>query len=311
MMTDVRAKMIVLACCFALAGWPGAGKVASAPEPGRTAGRVKPPAAVQAANALTRLARQDFEAGRFAAAAGRLQDLLKGDLEPVERAEVYVLLCESRLRQGELALAESVAVQAKTAGGIQDEAALQRLSFLGAEILYFSGDAKRATDEYISFLEDNLESPFVNDAVERLLLIDENSGPGPRPLAAYARAELAQLAGAPDSALAILDGILRDPSLPPISDDALAKKADILRGLRKFSDAVTQYRLVEARFPQSRLVPGCKLKIAGLYAAELDDKEKAVAECEEITQGFPGTSYAVEARALLNKLTSGGPGGLK
>ena len=157
-------------------------------------------------------------------------------------------------------------------------------------------------------MEDNLESRFLNDAVERLLLIDENEGSNPEPLAAYAKAELAESAGAPDSALAILDGILRDPSSPPVADDALAKKADILRGMRKLSEAVTQYRLMEVRFPQSRLVPGCKLKIAGLYAEELGEKERAVSECEEIAKGFPGTSYAVEARALLNKLAGAGRG---
>jgi tetratricopeptide (TPR) repeat protein len=250
-------------------------------------------------------ARREFDAGKFAAASGKLEELLKRILAPGERAEAYVLLCESRLRQGQFAVAESLAVEAKTAGRVTDEAALEHLGFLKAEILYFSGDMKGATDEYISFLEDDLEGSFVNDAVERLLLIDENTGSSPQPLAAYARAELADLAGAPDSALAILDGILRDPSSPLIADDALAKKADILCGLRRFPDAVTQYRLVEVRFPQSRLVPACKLKIAGIYALEMGEKEKAIAECEEVAKGFPGTSYAVEARAMLAALTGG------
>ncbi len=311
MRTAARAAMTALACCVVLTGGPGVNRTDGGPAAGGGTGRATQTGTVRAASGLTRGARQDFEAGRFAVASGKLEELLKRDLAPAERADVYVLLCESRLRQGEFTLAESVAVEAKTTGRVSDEAALQRLSFLRAEILYFSGDAKRATDEYISFLEDNLEGPFVNDAVERLLMIDENSGSAPQSLAAYARAELAELAGSPDSALAILDGILHDASSPLIADDALAKKADILRGLRRFSDAVTQYRLLEARFPRSRLVPVCKLKIAGLYAEALGEKDKAVAECEEIAKGFPGTSYAVEARALLNKLASGAPGDRK
>ena len=307
MRTAAHAAMTALACCVVLTGGPGVSRADGGPAGGGGTGRATPTATARAASGLTRGARQDFEAGRFGVASGKLEELLKRDLAQAERADVYVLLCESRLRQGDFALAESVAVEAKTTGRVSDEAALQRLSFLRAEILYFSGDAKRATDEYISFLEDNLEGPFVNDAVERLLLIDENSGSGPQSLAAYARAELAELAGSPDSALAILDGVLRDPSSPLIADDALAKKADILRGLRRVSDAITQYRLLEVRFPRSRLVPGCKLKIAGLYAEAPGEKDKAVAECEEIAKGFPGTSYAVEARALLDKLASGAP----
>ena len=299
------AVVTALACCVTLAWGAGMSRCAGAPAVGGGAGRG--PAGVKPSAAATRVrdARRDFDAGKYAAASGKLEELLKRILTPGERAEAYVLLCESKLRQGQFAVAESLVVQAKTAGRITDEAALEHLGFLKGEILYFSGDAKGATDEYISFLEDDLEGTFVNDAVERLLLIDENTGPSPQPLAAYARAELAELAGAPDSALAILDGILRDPSSPLIADDALAKKADILRGLRRFPDAVTQYRLVEARFPQSRLVPGCKLKIAEIYATEMGEKEKAVAECEEVAKGFPGTSYAVEARAMLTALTSG------
>jgi len=304
----VRAVALVLGCCVCLACEPGVRRTDTALAAKPVAERASAGAPTGAAGALMRGARQDFEAGRFAAASDKLEELLKRDLGQVERADAYVLLCESKLRQGEFAPAESLAATAGTTGRISHEAALERLGFLRAEILYFSGDAKRASDEYISFLEDNLESRFLNDAVERLLLIDENEGSNPEPLAAYAKAELAESAGAPDSALAILDGILRDPSSPPVADDALAKKADILRGMRKLSEAVTQYRLMEVRFPQSRLVPGCKLKIAGLYAEELGEKERAVSECEEIAKGFPGTSYAVEARALLNKLAGAGRG---
>lgn len=256
-------------------------------------------------NVLIRSARQDFEARRFAAASDKLEELLKRNLAPSQLADVYVLLCESKLRQGDFAQAESLVVKAKVPGGVSDEAALERLSFLKAEILYFSGDAKRAIDAYISFLEDNLESRLVNDAVERLLLIDENMGASPMPLAAYARAELAQSAGMPDSALAILETILRDSPTELIADEALAKKADILREQHKFSDALNQYRFVEVRFPQSRLVPECKLKIAKLYATELGEKDKAIVECEEIATGFPNTSYAVEARSLLDRLGKG------
>lgn len=302
----VLAASAVLACWCVLAGGPGVGRCADTPGEPLGADRLPTGARQSATAALMRAARQDFEASRFAAASGKLEELLKRDLAQVERADAYVLLCESRLRQGEFALAESLAVAAITTGRISHEAALERLGFLRGEILYFSGDAQRATNEYITFLEDNLESRFLNDAVERLLLIDENAGSNPGPLAAYARAELAEEAGAPDSALVVLDGILKDPSSPLVADDALAKKADVLRGMRKFSEAVTQYRLMEVRFPQSRLVPGCKLKIAELYAVELGEKEKAVAECEEIAKGFPGTSYAVEARALLNKLAGAG-----
>jgi len=301
----VLAVVTALACCVIPAGGPGVSRCAGAPAGGRGAGRLPTGARPSAAITLLRDARRDFDAGRFSVASGKLEELLKRVLASGERTEAYVLLCETRLRQGQFALAESLAVEAKAAGKIMDEAALERLGFLRGEILYFSGDAKGAADEYISFLEDDLEGTFVNDAVERLLLIDENTGPSPQPLAAYARAELAELAGSPDSALAILDGILRDPSSPLIADDALAKKADILRGLRRFPDAVTQYRLVEVQFPQSRLVPGCRLKIAGLYASEMGEKEKAIAECEEVAKGFPGTSYAVEARALLSTLAGG------
>jgi TolA-binding protein len=255
------------------------------------------------ATALLRSARQDFDSRRFPAASATLEELLERKLPPAQTADVMVLLCESKLREGKFAEAESLAVQAR--GKVSDESALERLSFLKAEILYFSGDTKGATDEYIVFLEDNPESRLVNDAIERLLLIDENLGSSPAALAAYARAELAQSAGIPDSALAIIDTILRDSPEALIADEALEKKGDILREERKFADAMNQYRLVEVRFPQSRLVPASKLKIAELYAAELGEKDKAIAECEEIATKFPGTSYAVEARSILSKLGKG------
>lgn len=300
-------------CLVVLTVGPGLRRCVGAQAAGATTGRARPSAGARpsASAGLLREARRDFDAKRFAVASVKLEGLLKRMLPPNERTEAYVLLCESRLCQGQFALAESLAVGAKAAGGIGDKAALERLGFLKGEILYYSGDVKGATDEYISFLEDDIEGTLVNDALERLLLIDENTGSSPQPLAAYARAELAELAGAPDSALAILDGILRDPTSPPIADDALAKKADILRAMRRFPDAITQYRLVEVQFPQSRLVPRCKLNIAEIYASDMGEKETAVVECEEVARNFPGTSYAVEARAMLNSLAGGAEKGKK
>ncbi len=251
---------------------------------------------------LLRSAQDNFLAGKWQAASARFEELVRRGVSPSRVPEVYVPLCESKLREGKFSEAESVAVI--TVRRTSHEATLERISFLRAEILYFSGDATRATDEYLLFLEQYPEGRLVNDAMERLLLIDENTGSSPGPLASYARAELLELAGMPDSALAVLTGLLADSPRAQIADDAVLRRGDVLRRLGRYSDALSEYRLLEVRFPMSHLVPVCKLRVATLYGEELRDGRKAIAEYEEIATRFPETSFAVEARSALEVLRS-------
>ncbi len=258
-------------------------------------------AAPASTSSLLRKAKKEFLSGDFASASARYDELLERELTYLQLRDVLVTLCESRLREGKLAEAESVAVKAGVR--LTDSPGLERISFLKAEIFYFSGRIDEATDEYLAFLQVNPESPRVNDAIGRLLVMDENTDRERLPLRAYSHAEYLWFAGADDSALAVLDTLLSVFPDAQISDDALMKKGDVLRGQKRFAGALAAYDTLEARFPESHLVPVCKLKAAEIHAKELRDTERAVSEYEEIITRFPETSFAVRARNLLQEFT--------
>lgn len=252
---------------------------------------------------LMRSANNEFQAGRFASASIKYSNLLERNLTYPQLREVLTSFCESTLREGKLAKAESLTVLAKAK--ISDPMALGRVAFLGAEILYFRGDTKQATKEYVDFLSANKESPLANDAIDRLLLMDENSDNEGRPLVAYSHAEFFEFAGMPDSATAVIRELLRGFPDSQIADDARMKMGDILSTRGKFLEAVEEYRALEASFPQSGLVPVSKLKTAAIYSDKLRESDKAAVEYEGIVTAFPGTSFAAEARSQLQKLKVG------
>ncbi|KPJ61202.1 MAG: hypothetical protein AMJ46_02530 [Latescibacteria bacterium DG_63] len=249
---------------------------------------------------LMRKATKEFLSGDFAAASPMFYELLKRDLTYPQLREVLVSLGESTLRESKLAEAESVAVQAGQR--LTDESGLERIGFLKGEIYYFSGRIDRALEEFLTFLEVNPESPRVNDVIARLLVMDENGDFDRVPLRGYSFAEFLWFANMPDSALTVLGTLLSAFPDAQIADDALMRKGDILNAQKRFSEAVAEYDSLEARFPESHLVPVCKLKTAEIYLRQLKEEERAITEYEEIVTGFPETSFAVEARSLLQGL---------
>jgi len=253
--------------------------------------------------ALLQSAKNDFQAGKFASASVKYEDLLGRKLTYPQLREVIPSFCESTLREGKLAKAESLTVLAKEK--LSDSLALERIAFLRAEILYFGGDMKQALKEYMDFLGANTKSPFANDVVDRLLLIDENNDNDGKPLAAYSHAEFLEFVRMSDSATAALRDLLKSFPNSQIADDAQIEIGDILSSQGKFPEAIEEYRILEARFPKSELVPVSKLKIAQLYSEKLREPDKAVAEYENTITAFPGTSFAAEARSQLQKLKAG------
>jgi outer membrane protein assembly factor BamD (BamD/ComL family) len=253
--------------------------------------------------ALLQSAKNDFQAGKFASASVKYEGLLARRLNYPQLREILLSFCESTLREGKLAKAESLTVFAKQK--LSDPVALERIAFLRGEILYFGGDMERALKEYMDFLSANTGSPFANDVIDRLLLIDENNDNDGKPLAVYSRAEFLEFAGMSDSAVVAFRDLLKSFPNSQIADDAQMKMGDVLSSRGKFPEAIEEYRVLEARFPKSELVPVSKLKVAQLYSEKLREPDKAVAEYENTITAFPGTSFATEARSQLQKLKAG------
>jgi TolA-binding protein len=252
---------------------------------------------------LLQSAKNDFQAGKFASASVKYEELLAQKLNYAQLREVLLSFCESTLREGKLAKAESLTVLAKEK--LSDPVALERIAFLRAEVLYFGGDMERALKEYMDFLSANTGSPFANDVIDRLLLIDENNDNDGKPLAAYSHAEFLEFLGMSDSAAVTLRDLLKSFPDSQIADDAQMKIGDVLSSGGKFPEAIEEYRILEARFRKSELVPVSKLKVAQLYSEKLRQPDKAVAEYENTIAAFPGTSFAAEARSQLQKLKAG------
>ncbi|UCF78583.1 MAG: tetratricopeptide repeat protein [Candidatus Eiseniibacteriota bacterium] len=251
-------------------------------------------------SALMREATKEFLSGNFTKASALFSELLGRNLTYLQMRDVLVYLCESRLREGNVLAAESVAVLATQK--LSDVQGLERISFLKGEILYFSGRIDEALEEYMTFVEVNPESPRVNDVIARLLLMDENSDRDRVPLRAFSYAQFLWFADMPDSALSVLDVLLASFPHALIADDALSTKGDILRAREDFVGAIAEYDSLKTRFPESHLVPVCQLKAAYVYARQLKDRDKAASRYEEVITEFPETSFAVKARRLLQEL---------
>ncbi|NIN64601.1 MAG: tetratricopeptide repeat protein, partial [Anaerolineae bacterium] len=105
----------------------------------------------------------------------------------------------------------------------------EELTFKLIEIDFYRGDLEQALDGYNGLIAEFPKGLFVNNALERVIVIGDNQELDRPLLAKFAQALLDNVQGNVDSAIRKLDGLISAKS-PKLSDLAQLEKAKILKG---------------------------------------------------------------------------------
>jgi tetratricopeptide (TPR) repeat protein len=220
------------------------------------------------------------ESNRFAEALVRLGDclLIKGNLDSA------AFLFENALNDP------------------RAESKKEEIKFKLTEIEFYQGNFEEALENYTRQVSDFPKGFYVNNSLERIVVITENQSLDRYLLSVFAQAMLEELQGNFDSALLKLEKIISAKSAN-LSDKAQFEKAEIYRKKKKFSTSLDVFEELIAKYPQSFYCAKAEKLIGDIYNYDLKDRTKAIQAYEKVLRDYPRSLFVDEVREKLKELT--------
>jgi TolA-binding protein len=170
-----------------------------------------------------------------------------------------------------------------------------------AEISLRRGDLDEARERFRFVLDAHPRSDWANDALDRLAFMRDNLDGEGSAEARYFEAVALRDRGDGRMARDLLLEIAGTRG-EPLADDALALLAEIAAEQGDARKAADRWLSVAEQFPESMLAPRALLRAAALLRDELEDAPAAAAALTRITEDYPDSAAAHQARAQLELL---------
>jgi TolA-binding protein len=174
-----------------------------------------------------------------------------------------------------------------------------------AEIAFFKKDYESAKKNLQSILKTqsrNMSNVFINDALELLLLIEENASEYPNALGEYANAMLLKKQNKIRESADHFESISASFSEAPLTPQALFQSAQLKEKLGDFLSAVFDYQSIVQNHSTSTLCDLSFWQIGRIQEEELKDISKAIESYESILLNYPESMLAEKARKKIRDL---------
>ncbi len=256
--------------------------------------------------ALRRLAGLQKDVFRdYGQAEALLRDVLARFPNGPVAAQARLDLGEVALLRDDLGAARAAFTQVEESERIGESAELARLEL--ARLEFYEGHFDMATTR-AQAMNRNTATDVANDAIALKLLLSENSGPDSTSAAlrTFARAQLLQRQQRPALALDAVDELLAAYPEHALADDAHFLRAEILRALGRFDDALALLTAFPEQFPDSYLTDRSLFTVGEIHERDRADPQAAMAAYADLLARFPGSLLAPEARARIRRLRGDG-----
>lgn len=174
--------------------------------------------------------------------------------------------------------------------------------FRNAKLSYYHGDFDWAQAQF-DVLKTSTSKLIANDALELSVFILDNTADSiTAPLRYYADAELLVFQNKFDEAFAKLDSVTILFPDHTLMDDIAYLKAKIYRKRKDYAKAVEMYNYVIEKFPEDIRADNSLYELADMYEYQLNNKEKAKQQFEELFNKYSNSIYATDARKRFRQL---------
>ncbi|HDL17579.1 MAG TPA: tetratricopeptide repeat protein [Bacteroidetes bacterium] len=174
-----------------------------------------------------------------------------------------------------------------------------------AEVAFFKKNFDQAQKYLNAILQNNrrnLSNVFINDALELLLLIDENAAQYHDALGRYADALLLLRQKQLKRAAHEFESILQTDPDAPLTPKSLLKSAQLKEDLGDYLSAVMVYQKILARYPENSLCDLSLWNMGQLYENKIRDVSKAIENYEQILYKYPDSILTDKARKRIREL---------
>jgi len=177
----------------------------------------------------------------------------------------------------------------------------EEIKFKLTEIEFFQGNFEDALAGYNRVIADFPKGLYVNNSLERIIVIGENQELDRYLLSVYAQAMLDQIQGKYDSAIIKLDKIISAKS-EKLADLAQLEKGKGFIEEKKFSQALEAFQKLLEKYPQSLYCDQAQKLIGDVYNYHLKDKIKAMEIYEKFLKDYGRSVWVDEVRDKLQQL---------
>ena len=164
---------------------------------------------------------------------------------------------------------------------------------------FFAADFDQALKEYNQVIQISKSDQLTNDALEKIVLIQNHQDYLKIPLTDYAAALQLYLSGKTEAALQQCDGVLELYPQANIIDDIWFLMGNIYRESAKNTEAINAYQQVITR--ESPIAAKALVNIAEIYRQQ-DDFENATATYTTLITDYPESVIVVHARQQLDEI---------
>jgi tetratricopeptide (TPR) repeat protein len=230
------------------------------------------------------------------------QKVISNYPESKEFADALVRRGDCLMVQGNL---DSAAVLFdKAVNDPRAESKQEEIKFKLTEINFYQGNFEEALEGYNRQVSDFPKGLYVNNSLERIVIIGDNQSLDRYLLSVFAQALLEEFQGEYDSALVKLEQIISAKSVN-LSDKAQFQKAQIYRQEKKFSSSLDVFQELIEKYPQSFYCAQAQKLIGDIYRYDLVDEPKAIQAYEKVLKDFPRSLFVDEVREKLKELKKG------
>jgi tetratricopeptide (TPR) repeat protein len=232
-------------------------------------------------------------------AYGYYQKVVSGYRDADMFPPALVRLSDCLMIQGDLDSARTLLESASQDS--RAESMREEIDFKLAEIDFFKGNFEDAQTGYSQLINDFPKGLYVNNSLERIVVIGDNQELDRTFLASFASAMLEKLQGKYDSALMKLDQLI-DAKSEKLSDLAQLEKGKIYQEEKKYSSSVDAYQKLLEKYPKSLYRDQAQKLIGDVYNYGLKNKANAIQAYEKFLKDYDRSVYADEVRDKLQEL---------
>jgi len=181
------------------------------------------------------------------------------------------------------------------------ESKREEIEFKLSEIEFFEGNFEDAQTGYTQLIAEFPKGLYVNNSLERILVIGDNQELDRTFLSTFASAMLEKLQGKYDSALMKLDQLINAKS-EKLSDLAQLEKGKIYQQEKKYTLSVDACEKLLEKYPKSLYRDQAQKLIGDVYNYGLKNKASAIQAYEKFLKEFDRSMHADEVRDKLKEL---------
>jgi len=232
-----------------------------------------------------------------AAALQAYQDLANQPLTVPQKTQVHLEVAACYVLQGKSVAAVNI-LRPLADGHGKFKAEARKL--IGDAYL-FEGDIEKAVTAYKNVVDIAMSNPLSNDALDRIVLIQDNSDYSNEPLKRYFKALQSDLSGQTEEALRVCQQTMEEYPTALIVDDIWMLIGEVHRRHGQYTDAIAAYQQIIA-LENSPIAAETKAKIADIYRWQIEDLAKAQETYIALINDYPGSVIVAYARQQIDEI---------